>query len=164
LSEPVEPNLRNGLYIALSHESFIYENSQAMTGATAGLLTALSSLGKTELPAQLAQWLDGLDEVGRWALLKLVTGALRIGVSARLAKTAVAALGSFDPDDIEIVWPNLKPPYGDLFAWVEGRAARPARDCSARKSRLIKDSVARASSLLTSRRRRSSPARAWPLA
>ena len=49
LSEPVEPNLRNGLYIALSHESFIYENSQAMTGATAGLLTALSSLGKTFL-------------------------------------------------------------------------------------------------------------------
>ena len=39
------------------------------------------------------RWLDALDETGRWALLKLVTGALRIGVSARLAKTAVAALG-----------------------------------------------------------------------
>ena len=69
------------------------------------------TLGKTELPAQLAQWLDGLDETGRWALLKLVTGALRIGVSARLAKTAVAALGGLDPDEIEIVWPSLKPPY-----------------------------------------------------
>jgi DNA ligase-1 len=89
------------------------------------VVTTLASLGKTELPAQLAQWLDGLDETGRWALLKLVTGALRIGVSARLAKTAAAALGDHDVDDIEIVWPNLKPPYGDLFAWVEGRAARP---------------------------------------
>src|SRR5579872_922579 len=89
------------------------------------VVTTLASLGKAELPAQLAAWLDGLDEVGRWALLKLVTGALRIGVSARLAKTAVAALGGHDPDEIEMVWPSLKPPYGELFAWVEGRAARP---------------------------------------
>jgi len=89
------------------------------------VVTTLASLGKIELPAQLAQWLDSLDEVGRWALLKLVTGALRIGVSARLAKIAVAALGNRDADEIEIVWPNLKPPYGDLFAWVEGSAAKP---------------------------------------
>ena len=34
-----------------------------------------STLGKAELPAQLARWLDALDETGRWALLKLVTGA-----------------------------------------------------------------------------------------
>jgi DNA ligase-1 len=101
-------------------------NSDQAAPTLSEVVTALSSLGKTELPAQLAQWLDGLDEVGRWALLKLVTGALRIGVSARLAKTAVAALGNLDPDDIEIVWPDLKPPYGDLFAWVEGRAAKPA--------------------------------------
>ena len=52
------------------------------------VVTTLASLGKSELPAQLAAWLDALDETGRWALLKLVTGALRIGVSARLAKTA----------------------------------------------------------------------------
>ena len=44
----------------------------------------------TDLPAQLGRWLDQLDETGRWALLKLVTGGLRIGVSARLAKTAAA--------------------------------------------------------------------------
>jgi len=99
---------------------------QAVRGPTLSeVVTTLASLGKTELPAQLAQWLDGLDEVGRWALLKLVTGALRIGMSARLAKTAVAALGNRDADDIEIVWPGLQPPYGDLFAWVEGRAAKP---------------------------------------
>jgi len=92
------------------------------------VIATLASLGKTELPAQLAHWLDGLDEVGRWALLKLVTGALRIGVSARLAKTAVAALGNREVDEIEIIWPNLKPPYGDLFAWLEGRAAKPQSD------------------------------------
>jgi DNA ligase-1 len=89
------------------------------------VVTTLASLGKSDLPAQLAQWLDDLDEVGRWALLKLVTDAMRIGVSARLAKTAVAALGDRDADDIEIMWPGLKPPYGDLFAWLEGRAGKP---------------------------------------
>ncbi len=86
----------------------------------------LSTLGKAELPAQLAHWLDTLDETGRWALLKLVTGALRIGVSARLAKTAAAALGGKDPQEIELIWPGLKPPYAELFAWLEGRAEKPA--------------------------------------
>jgi len=90
------------------------------------VVTKLSTLGKAELPAQLARWLDALDETGRWALLKLVTGGLRIGVSARLAKTAVAALGDKDPDEIELIWPTLRPPYLDLFAWVEGRSERPS--------------------------------------
>ncbi|MCD0417240.1 ATP-dependent DNA ligase [Rubrivivax sp. JA1024] len=89
------------------------------------IVTTLHSLGKAELPAQLARWLDELDETGRWALLKLVTGALRIGVSARLAKTAAAALGDQDPHDVELVWPGLEPPYGDLFAWLEGRGPQP---------------------------------------
>src|SRR5712672_1114943 len=90
------------------------------------VVTTLRTLGKTELPAQLTRWLDELDETGRWALLKLVTGAMRIGVSARLAKTAAAALGDKDPQDIELMWPGLRPPYVELFAWLEGRAEAPA--------------------------------------
>ena len=90
------------------------------------VIETLSTLGKTQLPGQLARWLDALDETGRWALLKLVTGALRIGVSARLAKTAAAALGSKDAQAIELIWPGLKPPYTELFAWLEGRAEKPA--------------------------------------
>jgi DNA ligase-1 len=89
------------------------------------VVTTLRTLGKTELPRQLARWLDELDETGRWALLKLVTGAMRIGISARLAKTAAAALGDKDPHDIELMWPGLSPPYLDLFAWLEGRAEKP---------------------------------------
>jgi ATP-dependent DNA ligase len=89
------------------------------------VVTALASLGKALLPGQLARWLDQLDETGRWALLKLVTGELRIGVSARLAKTAAAALGDKDADEIELIWPGLPPPYLDLFAWLEGRADKP---------------------------------------
>ena len=76
-------------------------------------------------PKQLARWLDELDETGRWALLKLVTGAMRIGISARLAKTAAAALGDKDPHEIELMWPGLAPPYLDLFAWLEGRGEKP---------------------------------------
>jgi len=90
------------------------------------VVTALSSLGKSELPAQLARWLDQLDETGRWALLKLVTGGLRIGVSTRLAKTAAAALGDKDPQQVELIWPSVRPPYVELFAWLEGRGHKPA--------------------------------------
>jgi DNA ligase-1 len=90
------------------------------------VVAALSSLGKSELPAQLARWLDQLDETGRWALLKLVTGGLRIGVSARLAKTAAAALGDKDPQEVELIWPGMRPPYVELFAWLEGRGHKPA--------------------------------------
>jgi DNA ligase-1 len=89
------------------------------------VVTTLRTLGKTELPKQLARWLDELDETGRWALLKLVTGAMRIGISARLAKTAAADLGNKDAHDIELMWPGLSPPYLDLFAWLEGRREKP---------------------------------------
>jgi len=90
------------------------------------VIETLATLGKAQLPQQLARWLDALDETGRWALIKLVTGALRIGVSARLAKAAVAVLGSKDALEIELIWPGLEPPYVELFAWLEGRAEKPA--------------------------------------
>ncbi len=90
------------------------------------VVETLSTLGKAQLPQQLARWLDALDETGRWALIKLVTGGLRIGVSARLAKAAVGALADKDAQEIELIWPGLAPPYRDLFAWLEGRADKPA--------------------------------------
>jgi ATP-dependent DNA ligase len=91
------------------------------------VIETLSTLGKAQLPGQIARWLDQLDETGRWALLKLLTGGLRVGVSARLAKTAAAALGNRDPQEIELLWPGLKPPYRELFAWLEGRADKPVQ-------------------------------------
>ena len=89
------------------------------------VVETLSTLGKAQLPKQLARWLDALDETGRWALIKLVTGGLRVGISARLAKAAVAALGDREAETVELVWPGLTPPYGALFAWLEGRAKKP---------------------------------------
>jgi DNA ligase 1 len=109
------------------------------------VVTTLATLGKAELPAQLAAWLDDLDETGRWAMLKLVTGALRIGVSARLAKAAVAAIGPRDVDEIEFLWPGLKPPYGELFAWLEGRAGKPeSRDAAPFRPPMLSHAIAEA--------------------
>src|SRR5437879_7881117 len=108
---------------ASGHLSSLHNNPPPPT--LSEVVTTLRTLGKTDLPKQLVRWLDELDETGRWALLKLVTGAMRIGISARLAKTAAANLGDKDPHDIELMWPGLAPPYLDLFAWLEGRGEKP---------------------------------------
>lgn len=89
------------------------------------VVAGLHETTKVDLPRRLARWLDSLDEIGRWALLKLITGQMRIGASARLAKTAVARLGALDPNDIELAWHGLEPPYLDLFAWAEGAGPKP---------------------------------------
>ncbi|WP_375464772.1 cisplatin damage response ATP-dependent DNA ligase [uncultured Methylobacterium sp.] len=89
------------------------------------VVETLATTRKADLPGHLADWLDALDETGRWALLKLVTGNLRVGVSARLAKTAVGALGGHEADAVEEVWHGLTAPFEALFAWAEGRGPRP---------------------------------------
>ena len=98
----------------------------------AQVIETLESASKLDLPGVLARLLDALDETGRWALLKLITGALRVGVSARLAKQAVAELGGHSANDIEDLWHGLAPPYLDLFAWLEGREERPNPEDPAR--------------------------------
>lgn len=85
----------------------------------------LRLMDRARLPERLEAWLDRLDATERWALLKLLTGALRVGVSARLAKTAVAEAGNRPVAEVEEVWHSLKVPYTDLFAWLEGRGPRP---------------------------------------
>src|SRR5204863_1836358 len=89
------------------------------------IVETLQNASRAEVGDHLAPWLDGLDATGRWALLKLVTGSLRIGVSARLAKTALAEWSGVELDRIEEVWHGLAPPYQELFDWLEGRAAAP---------------------------------------
>ena len=89
------------------------------------IVEALQLASRTSAVRLLEAWLDTLDATGRWALLKLVTGGLRIGVSARLAKTALAEFGSVPIEDIEELWHGLTPPYASLFAWLSGQGERP---------------------------------------
>lgn len=89
------------------------------------IVEALQTINKSQAPEQVSAWLDALDAQGRWALLKLVTGRLRIGVSTRLAKTALAQYGQKPVHEIEELWHGLDIPYTDLFAWLEGRTGKP---------------------------------------
>ena len=118
----------------------------------AEVVEALRTAGRNEVRPLIEGWLDALEPQGRWALLKLVTGALRVGLSARLAKTAAARirpdvapappdpdgeaagtpLPAVDVSDLEEVWHAVEPPYADLFAWLEGRAERPSPDAPGR--------------------------------
>src|SRR5215204_1853213 len=85
----------------------------------------LVTAGKLDAPKVLAGMLDHLDSSGRFALLKLATGALRVGISARLAKQALADAFALDVEAVEEVWHGLSPPFTALFDWGEGRAAAP---------------------------------------
>jgi DNA ligase-1 len=91
----------------------------------AEVVAALELAPRTNVAPILGDFLDRLDVRGRWALLKLVGGAPRVGVSARLAKTALAQMSGHELSDIEEMWHALKPPYTDLFAWLENRGPRP---------------------------------------
>ena len=86
------------------------------------IVAALSKAGRGGHAALLTQWLDRLDATGRWALLKFLSGAPRVGVSARLAKQAVADAFGKSIDDIEELWHGLSPPYTELFGWLEQKA------------------------------------------
>lgn len=94
------------------------------------VVATLATAPKRELPGIVAGWLDALDATGRWALLKLVTGGLRVGVSARIAKLALADYGAQPPAEIEELWHGLAPPYTALFAWLDGTGPRPAADAA----------------------------------
>ena len=116
------------------------------------VVDALASAKRGEVQGLIEGWLDALAPKGRWALLKLVTGGMRVGLSAQLARTAVAmmrpeaATAPPDPDgeeetkvlepltaaDIVEVWHAVEPPYAELFAWVEGRAERPDTEAPGR--------------------------------
>jgi len=80
---------------------------------------------KPEIRAYLARMLDICAPAERWALLKLGTQTLRVGVSARFLKRILADYGKVPLGEVEEVWHGLAPPYEDLFAWLEKRGAKP---------------------------------------
>lgn len=80
----------------------------------------LRETSKAALPAAIAGMLDHLSAPERLAFLKLGTGNMRVGVSARMARIALAQDSARPVEDIEEIWHGLAPPYLDLFAWLAG--------------------------------------------
>ena len=97
----------------------------------AEVVEKLQAASRSDGPKVLAGLLDSADIDARYAIIKLVTGGLRIGVSARLAKQAVANLGPVDVAEVEELWHGLAAPYTELFAWLEGRLEKPERTAKA---------------------------------
>lgn len=98
---------------------------QANDPSLGEVVRKINALGKTEVRGAVRELLDRLDTSSRFAFLKLVTGGLRIGVSARLARQALADFAGKDITEIETLWHGLEPPYEPLFAWLEGKTDRP---------------------------------------
>jgi DNA ligase-1 len=105
----------------------VHHNAMTLTD----VVSALQKASRSDGPKVLARLLDMADIRGRFAIIKLVTGGLRIGVSARLAKQAMADLGKVDVSEIEELWHGLTPPYQSLFAWLEGKAPKPDKAAKA---------------------------------
>ncbi len=104
------------------------EGEPEVDDATVGIADAVERLrgaSRMDAPKVLAGMLDHLDASGRYALLKLATGELRVGINARLAKQALANAFGLDVDAVEEVWHGIAPPYSELFDWAEGRGAQP---------------------------------------
>ena len=110
--------------------SLLWDGEGADRPGLAAVVDRLRTLGRAEAPAALAALMDGLDASGRFALLKLATGNLRVGAGARLARLAFAQAFGVAVEEVEELWHGLEPPYAGLFAWGEGRGERP--DLSAR--------------------------------
>jgi DNA ligase-1 len=108
--------------------SLMWPSREGMNGEPPSLAEVAATLGsarKDALPGIVAGWLDALDASSRLALLKLITGGLRVGVSARLVKVTLSERYRIDVAEIEEAWPAVEPPYLALFRWLEGGGPQP---------------------------------------
>ena len=88
-------------------------------------ITTLESLSKSEVDGYITKLLSTASPNERWAIIKLATGGLRVGVSARLAKAALAKYSGQELSEIEKIWHGLDIPYTKLFKWLDGLGSKP---------------------------------------
>ena len=89
------------------------------------LIEKIQKLKKNEIKIEFSKILDHLSNNERWALLKICTGGLRIGVSEKLVKTALAEQYDKGVIEIEEIWHGLKFPYDNLFRWLKNESKKP---------------------------------------
>ena len=119
-------------YVGELSETIALAWRQSETPAILNRLPSLSEIivefqgrGKEGIRQYLVQLLDNMTPPQRWALLKLGTRGLRIGMSARSVKRTIANMKLVDLEVIEELWHGIEPPYENLFAWIEGKADIP---------------------------------------
>jgi len=105
--------------------ALIWPGQGAAPPSLPAVIEGLRAARRDAIPGLIADWLDACDPSTRLALIKLLTGGLRVGASLRLAKLALAALGGVEVNEIEEIWHGLAPPYAGLFSWAEGKAPKP---------------------------------------
>ncbi|BBC71428.1 ATP-dependent DNA ligase [Altererythrobacter sp. B11] len=88
-------------------------------------VAALQRMTRASVMSELPRLLDRLDSSGRYALFKLATGGMRVGVSARLAKVAFAERFDVPVEKVEEYWHALEPPFTPLFDWAARGAPAP---------------------------------------
>lgn len=84
------------------------------------VVETLRATPRAARPEAVAALLDRMGPSERLALVKLCAGGLRVGVSERLVRTALAEMGGVPLERLEEFWHGLEPPYGPLFRWLEG--------------------------------------------
>ena len=85
----------------------------------------LINVQKKEAPELISNYLDNFDQNTRWAFLKIITGGLRVGVSSRLAKTAISKYFNKNIKDIEELWHAFDPPYKEIIEWCREIIEKP---------------------------------------
>lgn len=109
--------------------ALIWPSDRTLEHASPSLGTVvhvLKASSRSEALKSVTDWLDIMPIEDRYGLVKLATGGLRVGLSARLAKQALADFGDKPIEQIEEVWHAQIPPYQALFDWLEGKADRPS--------------------------------------
>ena len=107
--------------ISLIWPKSVRKKSQSL----ASLIEKIQKLKKNEINLEFSKILDQLSNDERWTLIKICTGGLRIGVSERLVKTAIAEQYNKSLIEIEEIWHGLKFPYDNLFKWLKNESQKP---------------------------------------
>ncbi len=80
---------------------------------------------RADVGKHFTAYMDSMTASQRWALIKLGTRGLRVGMSARSVKQVLADYGNKDIQDIEALWHGVAPPYVELLAWLDAQGPKP---------------------------------------
>ncbi|WP_454785984.1 cisplatin damage response ATP-dependent DNA ligase [Legionella sp. WA2024007413] len=90
------------------------------------IIVNFEKLPENDLYPYLVSLLNSSDSIERWAILKIITGDLRIGVSTRFLKNTLAHYGQLHVQEVEDIWHSQVPPYLELFSWLEKKSSKPS--------------------------------------